>query len=243
MSKKSVVYLNGKYVKVSAGRLEAFTPGIFQGDGVFETMLAVGGKVFDVQAHLKRLKASFKNAGITEAIIQETLKLNRLDLARVRVLVWKHQTQVHRMVMAIKYEMPKIDEYKVCVIKTKRKANARLANIKSLDYSLFADAYAKAKAKGFDEALLLNDKGYVFEASRANVFTLKNGQLITPPLSSGCLSGITRRQVIKTAKKMGVKVLERNLTVADIRSAQEVFVTNSLIGIKPIKLSSIVLPR
>ena len=168
---------------------------------------------------------------------------NGFDVARVRVLAWQEGLQKHVVVMALPYSFPTKEIFRACLIKTSRPALAKFANKKSLDYKLFADAYAQACAKGFDEALLINDKGFIFEASRANVFILSDGKLITPPLSSGCLNGITRQQLIKSARKMKIPVLEENLTVSMIKGAEEAFLTNSLFGIKPIKRSFTSLPR
>lgn len=241
--KESSIYLNGKHFKCASSMLDAFTPGVFQGKGVFETMLAVGHKIFDVEEHLKRLKSSMPQATISSAIVRRVVEANGFELSRVRVMVWKEKRVLHQLVMALKHQPAKKDVYKACFVKTNRKANSRLSSIKSLDYGLFAQAYAQACAQGFDEALLLNEKGDVFEASRANVFVMYQGVLFTPPLSSGCLDGIIRRRVMAKARRMGIPVCERTLSPSFVSSAADVFLTNSLIGIKPVKISSIVLPR
>jgi branched-chain amino acid aminotransferase len=233
---KSTIYIDGKYLTVDPKILEVFTPGVFQAQGVFETLLAVGTKVFDVKEHLRRLNNSFKGAKVSSSILQKIVKENGFDRSRVRVLVWKERQQVHTAVMVLRYQIPTQKIFKVCLVKTDRPANSRLANTKSLDYKLFADAYHTAKSKGFDEALLINQKGHIFEASRANIFIVSDGKLITPPLSSGCLNGITRQKLIKTAKEMGLLVQEKNLTPSMVKSAQESFLTNSLLGLKPFQL-------
>jgi branched-chain amino acid aminotransferase len=238
MQKPAIIYINGQYLKVSPWTLEAFTPGIFWGKGVFETMLAIGDKVFDVKDHLKRLKGSLKGCKVTSHVIEQVAKSNRLDVARIRVLAWKEGRQIHSMVMALPYQFPTKNIFKACFVKTDRPANSKRAHIKSLDYQLFYKAYQYALAKGFDEALLINQQGYVFEASRSNVFIFQKGILMTPPLSSGCLDGITRRQFIKAAKRIGITVVEKNLTPSMIQEASEIFLTNSLMGIKAIKVMS-----
>lgn len=240
--KKTTLYLNGRYLRCSAELPDVFTPGVFNAPGVFETMLAVGTKTFDCTAHLKRLKAAMPQATLTPSVIRRVVAANGFEMARVRVMVWKEGSTLHQAVMALEYHPPQKSVYKTCFIRTARKANSRQANIKSLNYALFAEAYAEARAHGFDEAILLNERGDVFEASRANVFAMIEGTLITPPLSSGCLNGITRQQVIAQAARMGIKVVQKALKPKDLASASDVFLTNSLIGIKPVKISSIVLP-
>jgi branched-chain amino acid aminotransferase len=140
------------------------------------------------------------------------------------------------MASAFPYKVLNKKAYRVCLIETNRAANDRLADVKSLDYGLFAEAFAQARAQGYDEALLLNRSGFIFEASRANIFWIKDKVLYTPPLSSGCLNGITRRQVLKGAKSLKIPVKEGSLTPEILKGADTAFLTNSLIGIKPIDL-------
>ena len=119
------------------------------------------------------------------------------------------------------------------MVKTNRLNNRRCADVKSLDYGVFAKAYQNAKAKGFDEAILLNCQGHVMESSRGNVFIVKDGQCLTPPLSSGCLNGIMRQRIIANAKNLGKPIIEKSITPAMLKSADQVFLTNSLVGIIP----------
>ncbi len=230
---KLTIYIDGKYLKVSPKIADAFTPGVFYAQGVFETMLAVEGRVPDLKEHLAR---AYKGSGIkvAAAVVHKVVKANGFPLARVRVLVWKEGRQTHTVVMALKYQSPSKKMFRACAVQTNRPANARMAHTKSLDYALFADTYQQALAQGYDEALLLNNKGHIFEASRANIFWVSKGVLYTPPLSSGCLAGITRERVIQYAKAQGIPFKERNLTVKVLQNAGASFLTNSLIGIKPI---------
>lgn len=238
------IYLDGRYLKVNTRTIEAFSPGVFKAKGVFETMLGVDGLVMDTGLHMKRLHKGLKALSITPpridpSIFKELVCRNRLPLARVRTMVWQAGRQTHRMIVALPYKIPHKKKYCVCLLKTNRAANARLADVKSLDYELFARGYAQAQAGGFDEALLLNRNGFIFEASRANIFWVKDKVLYTPPLSSGCLNGITRRQVIKQAMDLKISVKERNLTPAMLKAADAAFLTNSLIGIKAIEMTMI----
>lgn len=243
MKTQTTIYINGEFLKVDPEILDIFTPGSFEAKGVFETMLAVGQDVFDVDLHLKRLRGSFKGAKVSAGMISKLVKLNDFAVSRVRVIAWREGRQKHTVAMTLKHSLPKNESYKVCLVKTDRAATARFANIKSLDYKIFAQAYHKARARGFDEVLLINNKGFIFEASRANVFWVKNNKIFTPPLSSGCLNGITRAKVIKLVQKLKIPFGEKNLSIKDLRSADTVFLTNSLIGVKSIKNSFPLLPR
>ena len=103
-----------------------------------------------------------------------------------------------------------------------------------MDRIVLDDAYQKAVSRGYDEALLVNAKGHVCEASRANLFVLRAGILLTPPLNCGCLNGITRARVIKQAARQGIAVREKNLAIKDILNSDGAFVTNALIGLMPL---------
>ncbi len=234
-----VIFLDGKYVNVSKPLMDAFTPGAFQAKGVFETMLVLDGVVLDIDQHFKRLRQGLKVLGIkppaiSPLIVKRVVSTNQGSCLRLRVMVWQDGKQVHLMVMALPYQNSDKESYRVCLIKTDRPAHDRWCNVKSLDYGLFADAFLQAQSQGFDEALLLNKRGHIFEASRANIFWIKDGQLYTPPLSSGCLNGITRQQVIKQARSLKIRVQEKNLTPQTLKKADTAFLSNSLIGIKPI---------
>lgn len=238
------VYFDGQYLKAGTRIIEAFTPGFFKAKGVFETMLGLDGVVLDASLHLERLLSGLKALGIrppplNALLLKEVLRRNRLSTARVRAMVWQAGREVHVMAVALPYEAPERKNYRVCLFRTGRRADDRLAGVKSLDYGLFAKAFALARAKGFDEALLLNRRGHIFEAGRANIFWIKDRVLYTPPLSSGCLSGITRRQVIDSTRRLKVPVQERDLTPQILKAADAAFLTNSLIGIKPIEIPSI----
>jgi branched-chain amino acid aminotransferase len=237
-----IIYLDGQYLKVDIKIIEAFTPGVFKGKGVFETMLGLDGEVLDKALHLKRLRGGLnllgvKTPSIDPSILKEILHRNHLSSGRVRLMVWQAGKEVHVMVVALPYKVSNRKIYRVCLIKTNRSANARLADVKSLDYGLFAKAFSHAHAHGFDEALLINRSGHIFEASRANIFWIKDKILYTPPLSSGCLNGITRRQVIQQARNLKITVKERNLTPQILKEADVAFLTNSLIGIKAIDVT------
>jgi len=252
------IYFNGQFLKVNTQIIDAFTPGAFQAKGVFETMLGIDGVVMDTVLHLGRLREGLKvldikAPAINPAVLKEVLRSNQLSLGRVRLMVWQATAkagqappmagqagkQIHVLISALPYKVPSKAIFRVCLIKTSRVANDSLSNVKSLDYELFAKSHAQAQEHGFDEALLLNRRGHIFEASRANIFWIKDRILYTPPLSSGCLNGITRQQVIKQAMALKTSIKEKDLTPVILKGADAAFLTNSLLGIKPIEVTSI----
>jgi len=109
-----------------------------------------------------------------------------------------------------------------------------LSGIKSLSFLNYILARMHAQENGFNEAVLLNTRGFVAEAATSNIFLVKNKKIITPSLNNSILSGITRSQIIKAAKLLGLKVHERTVSVRELLSADEVFLTSSLAEVLPV---------
>ncbi len=248
---RPVLYIDSKYVKADVKQLDIFTPGRVKYHGVFETMLVQGKKVDDLDAHVMRLlkglkvikiKSPSKLAGF-KAIIHQVVKKNALSKeGRLRLMVFKTGTQVHCLCMLLPYKPYTESQYKkglkATLIKTNRPANRRYANVKSLDYACFADALAQAQHLGYDEAILVNKAGHIFETTRGNIFILHHNQWFTPPLSSGCLNGITRQRVIDLSKKMGLLIQEKPITPKMLKNTTSMFMSNSLLGLIRINLKT-----
>ena len=91
-----------------------------------------------------------------------------------------------------------------------------------------------ARAAGYDEAILLNEKGYIAEGSTTNIFLVSNGELVTPCAESGILSGITREAVLEIASAANIKTVERQVGLEELIKAEEAFITNSILKIMPL---------
>ncbi len=108
-----------------------------------------------------------------------------------------------------------------------RHAAAPLAGVKSISWLPNVWAVAEAQKEGFDEVVLLNERGEVAECTAANIFAVKNGKIYTPPLNSGCLEGVTRGILAEIAPEAGINVVEQNLRPEDLYSAEEVFISST----------------
>ena len=117
----------------------------------------------------------------------------------------------------------------------RRRPASRLSHVKSTNYEIFLKAYEEAKRKGADEALLLNAAGHVVEASRSNIFWIKDQTLFTPAISTGCLNGIMRQRIIRLSHQNGVKVSMVKAPLKSLLAADTIFLTNSVIGIMPVR--------
>lgn len=244
---KVTVYFDGKYIKADPRLLGAFVPGVLPFNGVFETIRYAGGVIEFIDEHVGRLMAGLKILSIRhgfsvsglKAVLRQVVKKNSgIKSGRLRLMVFQAGGHTHCLATMAVYHPPSAQQYRrglrLKLIKTRRPATARFAGVKSLDYTLFARAHQQALAAGCDDALLVNAAGRVFEASRANIFIVREGALVTPPLSCGCLNGIGRRTVMAIARRLGIKVREQNLTPAMVRRGGKIFLTNSLMGMMPV---------
>ncbi len=241
------IYLNGKFVSQEEARLSVLDPGFLYGQGVFETMRAYRERIFRLDSHIRRLLDSLVIIGIDAPLepgslkeaAKRCLKENDLKDAYVRLTVWQGEdNKVKVMAIAKPCRFPGKEEhqkgFKAMLSALRQNESSPLCRVKSANYLHLILAYQEAKKNSFDEALLLNTKGFLAEASRSNIFLVKDNCLLTPGLDCGCLPGITRDTVLALAGKEKLKTVEARLTLEDLARAKEAFLTNSLIEIMPL---------
>ena len=124
--------------------------------------------------------------------------------------------------------------YKVGVSSLRRCRQSLISRIKSANYLVSVLARMEAETAGLDEALLLNESGFIAEGSVSNIFFATSSSLVTPPLESGILPGITREVVIELADTLAINVAERDVRLADLGQFDEAFLTNSVMEIMPL---------
>jgi len=243
---KITIFLNGKFIPEEQACVPILTPGFLYGWGLFETMRAYNKKIVYFDKHLERLKRSAKLLDIRcpypliklKEIIHEAVKINGFRDAYVRLTLWKCEKGTDILVMVKKYQPYPSWKYnkgfRACISSFRQNENSSLAQLKTTNYLLYRLAYAQAIEKGFDEAIILNHKGYIAEASRSNLFFIKAQELFTPSLECSCLNGITRRAVFDLAKKHNIKAYAGNFCIPDLYASDEAFLTNSLRGIMPL---------
>ncbi|OGX40156.1 MAG: hypothetical protein A2984_02740 [Omnitrophica WOR_2 bacterium RIFCSPLOWO2_01_FULL_41_12] len=244
---KEIVFLNGKFISKDEAKLSVLEPGFLYGFGLFETMRAYQKKIVYLGAHLKRLKNSCKLIALKcpyspdkfKRMIKETVKINGFSDTYVRLTLWKSKAGTDILITAKKYQpySPQryIKGFSARISSLRQNENSLLGRIKSTNYLLCRLAYLEAKTKGLDEAIILNNRGYIAEGSRSNIFLVKDKALFTPSLQCGCLAGITRKVIFDLAKKYKIKICEGNFTIRDLYEADEAFFTNSLMGVMPLE--------
>jgi branched-chain amino acid aminotransferase len=247
------VQLNDKLVPGEEARVSVFDRGFMYGDGVFETMRAYVRKVFRLDAHLQRLSSSAASLKIKVPFdpvkiashIDSVLRANELEDAVVRVTVTRGTGKrgatidldrpptyaVTADALPENLEERGRNGISLAVVGVRRIPGEALPSYaKHSNYLNSILGNLEAAAKGADEALMLSINGHVAECSTGNFFFVRKSEILTPSLSAGVLPGITREVVLQLAK-----VKEVVLPVDAVFSAEEVFMTNSVVGILPVR--------
>ncbi|MBS1249897.1 MAG: D-alanine aminotransferase [Chloroflexi bacterium] len=249
-----MIYLNGRLLPDEETRISPADRGLLLGDGLFETMRAYQGEIFRLRAHLHRLLTSADFLGIPIPDVGEelsqalarTLEANdlshsdaslRLTLTRgvgPRGLVPPRNTQPTLLITAAPLERTEFPPATAILASVCRNEHSPLANLKTLNYLDNILARQEAVQRGADEALLRNTAGNLAEASAANLFVVFEGVLRSPPLSDGALPGITRGVVMELAQELDIPLVEASLSPERLFEADEAFLTNSLIEVRPL---------
>jgi branched-chain amino acid aminotransferase group I len=251
-----IIYLNGTIVPRSKAKISVSDHGFLYGYGLFETMRVYHGKLFLLDRHIKRLLAAAevigmgrKLAGIDlEKACAATLKANKLEGARVRLTVtngegvalpWVDAGGAPNVVVtAVPYTPFPAEKYregfKVGIVSVRRCRQSVVSSMKSINYLINVMARMEAAANGMDEALLLNDGGFIAEGGGSNVFFVERARLLTPSTDSGIIPGITREVIIEIAAEMGIVVKEGDISPSGLGRFDEAFMTNAMIEVMPV---------
>ncbi|TWU66776.1 branched-chain-amino-acid transaminase [Crateriforma conspicua] len=250
------IYINGEYFSRENAKISVYDHGLLYGDGVFEGMRIYHGKVFRLREHLIRLWESARAIALEipmsidemTAAVKETVKRNELEEGYIRLVVTRGGNQLgldpfrcedpQVIIIADKIslypEQYYTDGLDLVTAATIRNHPAALSpRIKSLNYLNNIMAKIEGLRAGCIEALMLNHKGEVAECTGDNIFVVKDGVLMTPPIDAGILEGITRNAVIELAEKADIDVRQIPLTRHDIFVADECFLTGSAAEVIP----------
>ena len=249
-ARDAIVWLDGRLLPRAEARVSVDDLGFLYGAACFETMRARGGAVFRLYRHLDRLARGLALLGVEPPdraalcrALAATLEANALPDARLRLTVSAGQGSGRPDLAAA--EAPTVlvvaepaaappAAARLAVASARLDERSPLRAAKTANYLPFLLARAEARAAGAGEALLLNSRGEVAEASTANLFAVVGGRLLTPPLEAGSLPGVTREAVLECARALGLAVEERALPLALLGQAAEVFLTNSVAGVWPV---------
>jgi branched-chain amino acid aminotransferase len=252
------VYIDGEFCASTEAKISVFDHGILYGDGIFEGICVYNGRIFRLDQHLQRLYESAKTIGLRvpltfeefKAAIVETVRRNRLGDGYVRPIVTRG---VGKLGLDPKNcEKPSViiipqnaESYplltagrklaRAIVSSIRRTPSYCLpASAKTLNYLNNILAKQQATYAGVDEAIMLDWRGFVSEGTGDNLFIVRHGVLLTPPLHASVLGGITRQVVLEVAETLGISSEERELTIHELYNADEAFFVSTSLEIQPI---------
>jgi branched-chain amino acid aminotransferase len=256
------VWIEGQIVEDSEAKIPVLDHGLLYGDGVFEGIRILAGRVLDLDRHLARLEGSARaielDLGAPRAhfaqMVLDTARANARADAYVRLIVTRGTgllgvdpasctgARAICIVGTLSLYPAKgtsgettAPGVSLATVALRRPDSDVLdPRVKSLNYLNNVMAKLAARRSGADEALMLNRRGLVAETSGANVFIVRDGILSTPPVTDGALEGITRRRVLVLAAELGIDAREQSLSRYDLLTADEVFLTGSGAGIVPV---------
>lgn len=256
----TILYVNGDFVKKSEAVISVYDSGFQHGDGVYEGIRAYGRKVYRLDEHIKRLYESCYTLGIDigktkdemKEIVKELIRRN-LDAGftdlHMRLQVtrgFKAQTGMHptlnvtnaSIVICVDQKPPIFNKEGITLVTTwlKRYSPSYMdPKIHCCNQLNQIMAACEAIRQGADEAIMLDQNGYVAETNSTNLQMIKDGVLILPTLDSQ-LPGITRKTMIQIAKDMGMEVQVRNVSVSEYYNADEVFICGTVGEVVPVKM-------
>ena len=249
-----ICYVNGEYVAAEEAKVSAFDHGFLYGDGLFESMTVTNRRIFKFSEHLDRMERSARALKLElpesreriTAIVKECVRKSNVDDVYLRVVVSRgagyplldpRVTDKATLAVLLHDPAPPAEtgsSYKAkgagLRLKTagvrKVPSESFEARVKSLNYLNNVMARIEAVESGFDEAVLLDIRGFVAEAPGENIFVVKDGALKTPR-AHNVLDGITRKVVLEIAEREGIPAEEADLTLYDLYTADECFLTSS----------------
>jgi len=225
--------------------------GLLAGWGVFSTLRVKDGVLFAFERHWARIRRDAAAMHVPIPADPEKVRRQLLELveanhafnATLRLVIVRNtgsmwagpSTGRESDLIALTADSKDWGEgVKLACVPNARHAACQFAGTKILSWAMNLTWVEAAQARGLDEALLLNEHGQVSECTSANIFAANGDQVWTPPLSSGCLPGITREVLLGEIHVPGVHIAEKNLVPADLKQADEVFITSTTRNLLPV---------
>jgi len=245
MNDDAIVWCNGSLVRADAMQVSPFDLGVTVGVGVFETLIAYHGRMFAWDRHDARMRAGADVLGVDDSrlpeeaamasVVTEVLEANGLsgDRARVRVSLSGGENPFHggdqpgNLIVTAVHAPEPIGLASLAVVDLPCHGGAEWACVKSASFARNVLAWREAQRMGADEAVRLNTDGFLCEGAMSNLFLVKEGVVITPPLESGCLAGVTRGIVLEICYDLGFDVVEDFMRPSILEEVDEIFITSS----------------
>ena len=238
------VWIDGELLDADRARVSPFDHGLLTGDGVFETLRVYRKSPFAARRHLERLASSCRamrlpcpQADVLRRAMADVVAANGLESARLRITVTGGTAPLGSdragVVPTVIVAAGPLTDWPpataVVTVPWPRNERAALAGVKTISYGENVVALAYARERGAGEAIFANLSGNLCEGTGTNVFLAVGGRLVTPPLSSGCLAGVTRDLVLAL-----LDVVEDDVPLSALASAGEAFLSSSTREVQPI---------
>ncbi len=251
------VFINGRLYPREEAKISVFDSAVQGGDAVWEGMRVYNGKVFSFDEHVSRLQASAKalafadipSRGYVKDAIVQTLRANgmrdgvhiRLTLTRGRKITSGMDPRLNQegscLIVLAEFKQPVYDNaHGIKLVTSHIRRNSPMHLDSKIHHNnLLNNILAKIEANycGADDAIMLDNLGFVAETNSCNIFMIKHGALFTPN-ADACLPGITRQKVIQLAQELSVPVFLKNLSLAEFYNADEVFTTGTMGELTPV---------
>ena len=246
----TTVWVDGRVSVGGAAQVGALDHGLTVGDGAFESCKVVNGQAFALSRHLVRLNRSLDVLGLPRVeegqvrrAVAETLQAaGPLPLGRLRITVTggpgplgsQREEVAPTLVVAASVASPWPERILAVTVPWTRNESSAVAGAKTTSYAENVVALRAAHQQGAHEALLANTRGQLCEGTGSNVFVAVGDRLVTPPLTSGCLAGITRELLLDWAREEGLPVVEGDIAMSELASAEDVLLTSSTRDCQPV---------
>ncbi len=247
----NLVFHNDHILPMERVRLSPGQAGVINGWGLFSTLRIYEGHAFAFERHWARLLADAARiqlpvehtADWVGQRMQELIAANHVASGCVRIYfiynkvgIWRSEESLPKVdLLMYTSDLPvRTGATRLCLFADGRHAAHPLAGVKVISWLANAWFLEQAHQRGCDDALLLNEFGNVSECTAANIFYAQGGQVITPPLTAGCLAGVSRQVLLEIGPAAGISIVERDFNFEQLRKAEEVFITSTTRQVQPV---------
>jgi branched-chain amino acid aminotransferase len=252
-----LIWINGQPAEPAGPHVSAFDRGYMRADGLFETLRSYDGRAGCLERHMARLRRGAAVLGIrvpddvgamvadaaraaaaegwADAAVRLSISRGVGDLTMMPTADAEPTVVITSTPLSVQASAPLYEKgIALHVAAGTRNEQSVTSGVKTLGYAEAVIAFNAAITAGFDEALFLDTEGHVSEATTANIFAVRDGGVLTPPLSCGILAGITRELVFEICAREQIPAVERVMQMEDLHAAEEVFITSSVRELMPV---------
>ena len=247
-----MINFNGSMHDKSMALLHSGNRAFKYGDAIFETLKIENSKIIFLEDHYFRLMASMRMLRMEiplnftmeffESELLKTATQNKLNSARVRFTVFRKDgglynptsNKIEYLIEASPLISMVKEIYSVDIFKDYYLNSDILSTIKTTNKIINVLASIYASENGFENCILVNEKKHVVEAINGNIFVVKGNAIKTPPITEGCIKGIIRKKILEMVSKSDYTIDEVEISPFELQKADEIFITNSIVGIQPI---------